>query len=152
MNKEGLQKLIAEVLKELQNEMTTTGAVAGYQTPNAFSPNKKSKGNKSAAEATSGYTAVKEDEDPDVLSEARGRYFNFRESSEFKNPGSKVSFCIREMKKMMAEVEFLVKINKRLKTEAGVSNDMLWKRTALDIQAIQERMKNVSQGLKELTR
>jgi hypothetical protein len=152
MDKNGLNKLIAEVLKDIQTEMTTTGAVAGYQTPNAFSANKKSKGNKKAAAATSGYTPVKEEEDPEVLSEARGRYFNFRESEEFRHPSSKVSFCIREMKKMLGEVEFLVKIGKRLKTEAGVSNDMLWKRTEHDVQAINERLRNLARGIKEMTR
>lgn len=73
--KQFVMNTILEVLKEdetLVKEMTTTGNVAGYNTPGAFTNNKK--GNPKAAEA-SGYKLVnKEGEESDdkkeVLEEA----------------------------------------------------------------------------------
>ena len=36
MNEKHLRELVREVIRKELDEMTTTGAVAGYETPNAF--------------------------------------------------------------------------------------------------------------------
>lgn len=60
--KRKIKKLITGEFKDDLKEATTTGCVAGFQTPYAFSPRKKSIGNKRAATVATGYTIAKNDE------------------------------------------------------------------------------------------
>ena len=73
---ENLRELLDELIQEIENELeeaTTTGNVAGYQTPNAFSDKGKSdKKRKKKIATTLGYSVV--GDDVDNISEAiKGR-------------------------------------------------------------------------------
>jgi hypothetical protein len=57
MKRDDLRALVREALSELLDEMTTTGAVAGYETPNAFGNKRK---RKKIATNSTGYDVVKE--------------------------------------------------------------------------------------------
>lgn len=161
MKKSELKDLIRECLSELTQssveedklnqddsnpnleEMTGTGAVAGYNTPFAFGKNDKK--TKKTAEQL-GYKLVKEDEE--LLSEAR--YHNFRNHPMKEH--AKLSLCLREVKKMLREIDFLTNISDKLKLEAGVSSEAYWNTIKeRDIPEIYGRLKEIQNKLNRLT-
>jgi len=225
------RQIIRELVEEVLDEMTGTGAVAGYSTPNAFGKNPKKKGDaarsmpggKVVGDIDSDDTTVGENESLTVrreleegikpsyyvqiylpnsrerevevttsknttaaaiasikeflignsemmdmherlydemgrlkddlifkvvkssesLDEGRSRYRNFRESDLMKNH-AKVSYGIREAKKMLGEVEYLLNLCERLKTEGGIATNSLWKRTQPDMKEIHKRLKAIA--------
>lgn len=208
--------LIRELVEEVIEEMTATGAVGGYQTPAAFRGHKSKK--KSAERSMPGGKVVgKEDTDDttvgegtdenerlpmirrgavmenesvdmtgkkcekcktgtyketgpqddmhgvlhcdkcgtevkrhrEMVNEARSRYRNFKESDMMRNE-AKINLAIQEAKKMLAEVEYLLDISEKLKTECGFSNDTLYKRTVPNIIKINERLKSIAQRIKRI--
>ena len=149
--------MIGEVIKEkLYTESSTTGAVAGYATPFAFSANKNSKGNEKAAE-TVGYKLVREltkeilkEMERTKLTEGRARYLNLREYP-MKNH-SKVSYLIQEVNRMLKEIEYITDLNLRLKNETKVGPDQYWKRTSDHFKSINERIRRVCRKLEYLKR
>ena len=83
------------------------------------------------------------------INEARSRYRNFKESDMMRNE-TKISYGIREAKKMLREVEYLVSICERLKTECGYSNDNLWERTRGDMVEIHQRLKEIAKRINRM--
>jgi hypothetical protein len=157
-----LNTILREIIDEVLDEMTGTGAVAGYQTPNAFQGGSgdASRKKKIAARSMPGGKVVGESDESDdkpeeellvrrSLGEARGRYLNYRDSDVMKTH-AKVSYGIKEAHSMLREVEFLVGLCERLKTESGTSNDQLWKRTAVDVSKIHQRLKEIARRVNRL--
>lgn len=161
------KQIIRELVEEVMNEMTATGAVGGYLTPRAFRGHKSKKksaersmpGGKVVGKEVTDDTTVgegKEDaslptirRDATVMEEGRSRYRNFKESDMMKNH-AKVSYGLMEAKKMLREVEYLVEICERLKTECGYSNDNLWKRTKGDMSEIHARLKEIAKRINRM--
>ena len=76
--------------------------------------------------------------------------------NEFKNDDSmkahqKVNQSIKEINRMMWEVEKIVNQNSKLKTEMGVHNGQYWKSTQKRFGKISERMLKVARKLKDLS-
>ena len=158
------KQIIRELVDEVMNEMTGTGAVAGYQTKFAFGKGDRTK--KIAKNSMPGGTVVgkKESDETSVeegdeslplvrrgaeIMEGRSRYRNFKESDMMKNH-AKISYGIREAKKMLSEVEYLVGICERLKTECGYTNDNLWARTQPDMKEIHGRLKEIAKRINRM--
>jgi hypothetical protein len=240
-----LKNLIREIAQEILDEMTGTGAVAGYQTPFAFSGKGDGEKKKLAARSIPGGQVVGEEITDDVevgdalptirrglnennqmtsspamqvgmksgmtekeiLSQAydnlfavnmkvtngdkrrakvrtqnrmwymddgdycidvlsdyqtkfgpikydkqpvsEGRYANFKSSNVMKNH-AKVSYGLREAKKVLSEVEFLVGICERLKLETNVDQSQLWKRSKQDIKEVHSRLKNIAKKINRI--
>lgn len=155
-----LKALIREITKEVIDEMTSTGAVAGYQTPNAFGKNPSKKkdaarsipGGKVVGDIDSDETTVGENESMVIrrsLEEGRSRYRNFKESDLMRNH-AKVSYGINQAKKMLGEVEYLLNICERLKTETNIQSSQLWKRTQPDMKEIHKRLKIIASRIKRI--
>ena len=216
-----LKELIKSLIKQELDEMTGTGAVAGFSTPFAFSKKGQSHGKK-ATDATlkqmPGSKVAKEiDEDeeldekkegkkknknkkPDAdgdgvpdwadkhpgkddadfekkiskatpdqktkfiktitkgikdltekegkLNEAVSRYIRLKENP--KKHSSKISLITQEITKMLREVDFLMSVNHKLKTEMNVPNEELWKRTSGRIEEIKARLKSISEKLRKI--
>ena len=75
---------------------------------------------------------------------------------DYKNDDSmkahqKVNKSIKEINRMMYEVEKIVNQNTKLKSEMGVSNEQYWKSTQKRFTKISERMLKVARNLKELS-
>jgi hypothetical protein len=156
------KQIIRELVEEVIEEMTATGAVAGYMTPAAFRGHKSKK--KSAEKSMPGGKVVgKEDTDDTTVGEgetltlrrdahimeARSRYRNFKESDMMKNH-AKISYGINQAKKMLGEVEYLVGICERLKTECGYSTNNLWARTQPDMKEIHNRLKEIAKRINRM--
>lgn len=161
MDKQRIKNLIREITKEVIDEMTTTGAVAAYQTPYAFQGGTADKARKKkiAQQSMPGGKVVKdiyEEEDDAVeivrrsLAEGRSKYKNFKESDLMKNH-AKVSYGIYNAKKILGEVDFLISISERLKTEENIGTSNLWKRTKKDVVEIQQLIKEIEQKIINIT-
>ena len=165
MNKDDLKsvikKLVTEVLDEENlDEMSVTANVAGYQTPYAFVDRrqaaahededddeeedlKEAEGDKDI----SGYTEV--ERYSGKLKEGRSNYHNFRDHPDM-SPRQKVSYSIREVNNMLSEVEKLIDMNCRLKTEMGVDSGQYWKRAQKQMNYISERLERISEKFRGL--
>jgi hypothetical protein len=53
-------------------------------------------------------------------------------------------------KKMLGEVEYLVNICERLKTECGYTNENLWARTQPDMKEIHHRLKEIAKRINRM--
>lgn len=154
------KEILRELVEEVIEEMTSTGAVAGYQTPAAFRGHKSKK--KSAERSMPGGKVVgKEDTDDTTVGEGEtltlrrdigimeGRYRNFKQSDVMKNH-AKISYGINQAKKMLGEVEYLLNICERLKTETNVKTENLWKRTQPDMKEIHSRLKEIAKRINRM--
>jgi hypothetical protein len=167
MANDALKQLIKQIIQEeLLDELSATGAASGGegppQTPYAYSRKKLNASN----EADEGETPrmkeiakhsmpdrdsnVVDKHNPSKVNEARARYYNFREANEYKKNGSKISFAIQEIKKMLKEVDYLAKISNRLKAESDVGNGAYWGKTSKDLEEIVNYTKRISGKMRGL--
>lgn len=141
--KELIEDLIAEIeQEELEvDEATTTGNVAGYNTPNAFAD---TDGTDNEAEAdvdhiikVSGYSKVNEN-----------RWHELRKSEG--TPKQKIGVGIRNINKQLSEMETFLKWYGKIKKESGMSSDQQWKRTKSHLFKIRERLRRMATSISEL--
>ena len=158
------KQIIRELVEEVIEEMTGTGAISVPPGKYAFGgdaeeaaersmpggsvvKNKKTKKDNTSVEESEGsLPTVRRDLN---IMESRSRYRNFRESDMMKNH-AKISYGIREAKKMLGEVEYLVSICERLKTECGYTNENLWARTQPDMKEIHSRLKEIAKRINRM--
>lgn len=82
------------------------------------------------------------------LNEAVSRYIRLKENP--KKNSYKVSLITQEITKMLREVDFLMNVNHRLKTEMDIPNESLWKRTSERMAEIKARLKSIGEKLRKL--
>ena len=156
MNEKHFRELVREVIRKELDEMTTTWAVAGYDTPRAFRGKsvKNKKKIKDIAEKL-GWKLTKRGQEAldrkvdELISEGTSKYYKFRNDQE-KTARQKIGLSIREAKKALGYVNAQLKILSRYKNEFGYTADSYWKRTLKDIYRIEERLVKISQKLREL--
>lgn len=129
-------------------EMSTTGNVAGYQTPYAFG-----KQDDEDIEIL-GYKKVKTSESK-FMSLSKSLYLNEASYHTYKkdpsiSPKKKVNQSISEINKRLREIERVVNHNVRLKQEMGVNSGQYWKSSQGNLVKISERLLRISKQLKEL--
>jgi hypothetical protein len=163
MTNNSLKAIIKQIIKEeLLDEISTTGGASGGEgppeTPYAFSK----RGGDSESEETDKMKKIAKDSMPErdsnvvdihnpaKLDEARARYYNFRESNQYKKPHSKVSYVVQEIKKMLKEVDYLANISTRLKSEANVGIAEYWGKTEKDLTEIVMYTKKISEKISRL--
>jgi len=144
--------------QEELDEMSVTGMVAGYQTPKAFAaseedfeahskesaeqvglkvvPKKKSKNFESTY-----VSAMK------LLNEAS--YKDFRRD-ETRTTNRKINDSIKNINRIMYEVEKVVEHASRLKTEMAVDERTLWRESKNRLVKISERINRISKKIHEL--
>ena len=82
------------------------------------------------------------------LNEAVSRYIRLKENP--KKNSYKVSLITQEITKMLREVDFLMSVNHKLKTEMEVPNETLWKRTSERMAEIKARLKSIGEKLRKI--
>jgi len=123
-------------------EMSTTGGVAGYQTPHAFSkPGSKKKKYK--------WSSVSEAMDLkyEKLIES---YSKFSTGNPKSTPSQTVNGTIKEVAKKLQEIEQLVKYTSRLKNESGIAGSTYKKSTHTALNKISERLLKISERVRSL--
>lgn len=88
------------------------------------------------------------EETENKLNEAVSRYNRLKQFP--KKNEYKVSLLTQEITKMLREVDFLMTVNERLKTEMNVPTESLWKRTQQRIGEIKARLKSIGHKLRKI--
>jgi hypothetical protein len=125
-------------------EQNVTGAIAGYQTPNAFSTKAQAKKKKQMK-----YESVQKalDKKYEAMIES---YSRFATSNPKSTPSQTVNGTIKEVAKKLQEIEQLVKYTSRLKTESGIAGSSYGKSTHNALSKISERLLKISERVRSL--
>jgi len=128
-------------------EINTSGAVAGYSTPNAFAPADEDEDQtiaRALKQTGSGFTPAKNQHkntfkmwEMKSLGESTYRQFKKDESM---SAHQKVNTSIHQMNSKLFEIEKIVRQNVRLKNESGIGSEQYWKSTQNKLQKIKERV------------
>lgn len=161
-----LREAIRKHLKKMLHEISTTGNVAGYLTPNAFVGDKHDSSSRIKKMAKRiGYTLTnrgKQDVRPgDKLKERyeqmqkvvdklnENYYYQYRNDPS-KKPHQKIGEAISEVNKQLKLIERILKMNDRLKKEYGISNEVLWKRTNHQMMKLEGKLTELAGRIREM--
>tara|TARA_B100002019_G_C21263283_1_gene597933 strand:+ start:1478 stop:1963 length:486 start_codon:yes stop_codon:yes gene_type:complete len=149
-----IRDLLHEVLEdEKVNEINTTSSVEGYETPFAFDPSEDEKIHKNKIKKRAEVFDFKITSDRKnntlKLTEGKSLFHIFRDASDY-NDQQKLGISIREINKLLNEIQKLVNISSRFKIEKNVSNDKMWKTTNRYLHKLDEKIKRISNKIKEL--
>ena len=135
-----LKEIIRELIKQELEEVSTSAATPGYQTPYAFSGGRKKdkKKKKKIATNSTGFSKVNE-----------GRYHDYR-NDDTMTPKQKIGRSMREVRDGLQNLEKLVKMNVRLKNELKVNSDSYWKNTHKALHKISERLVKLANKVGQL--
>ena len=145
------------------NEANVTGNLDGGEgpprTPNAFSKSTDEDDLDTKHIEVKGYKKTKKTNKHHIALETFERklekqineisYKEFKKDDSRKNY-QKVNDSIKKINRMMFEIERIVNQNTKLKSEAGIHNGQYWKPTHKRLMKISERLKLVSNKIKEL--
>lgn len=139
-----VKELYLELQQEELEEITTTGAVAGYNTPNAF---KKTDGTDK--------DNTTDDEFVDRINKSTGfKRVNENRWVELKKedstPNQKIGVGLRNVRKQLSEIEKFIEWYSKIKTESGLEQNGYWKRTHRNLRGIKERLNQISQKIHKL--
>jgi hypothetical protein len=145
-----LREFIRQTIKEMEDELeeiSVTGNISGYNTPFAFG--KKDDDRVERLANLTGYTTFKEfKESKDKLVENRW----LKLKKERKTPNQKIGVGIRELRNQLTEMEKFVEWYGRIKNENELEPNNYWKRTQKHLGAISERIKTLSEKIKQLSK
>ncbi len=137
---DNIREIIRELIKKEIDEATTTGNIAGYETPNAFTggPGKGKKKKKEISTNSTGYNVVKE-----------GKYHDYRNDDTLTSK-QKIGRSMREVRDSLLHLEGLVKMNVKLKNELNVDSRSYWKNTHKALNKISERLVKLANKVGQL--
>jgi hypothetical protein len=147
---DNLRKLIEDLIEEIQNEemdieeATTTGDIAGYNTPNAF---KDTDGTDEEDEPDGNHT--------DKINKATGyKRVNENRWLELKrdesSPKQKIGRGISHVNKQLSEIETFLRWYGKIKNENDLNSDQYWKRTQKNLFRIRERLNTIVTQISKL--
>jgi hypothetical protein len=152
-NAEKLRELIRELIKKELDEATTTDAAGPYLTPMSFRGNKKRGMDRMKHIATQvgmqlTPSGEKEVNKPgDKLYE--NKYYEYRNDTT-KTPHRKIAEAISQLNRNLQEIERVIKMNARLKTESGIASEQLWKRTQQGLLKLEAKLLGVATRIREI--
>jgi hypothetical protein len=145
-----LRKLVEDLIEEIQNEeldieeSTTTGDIAGYNTPNAF---KDTDGTDEDDEVdddvvkrltkSTGYKKVDEN-----------RWLELKKDES--SPKQKIGRGISQVNKQLSEIETFLRWYGKIKKEGDLDSNQYWKRTQKNLFRIRERLNNIVTSISKL--
>lgn len=155
-----IQKAVEEIIQEIRQqgleEISTTGGVAGYLTPNAFRGNtaKGMRKMKKVIGKASGYSLTKNGKkelqrQADALHEVKLRYHEYKKDLSA-TPRKKIATAISELNRNIQEVERILRMNTRLQTESGLASEQLWKRTQHGLLKLEARLLGLANKVRNI--
>ena len=145
-----LKNLVAELMKEIEqeeleiDEATTTGDVAGYNTPNAFKDTDGTDEDEEADDAyvnhiikATGYSKVNEN-----------RWLELKRDES--SPKQKIGRGISQVNKQLSEIETFLRWYGKIKKEGDLNSNQYWKRTQKNLFRIRERLNNIVTQISKL--
>ena len=133
-----------KVVDEEIDEQNVTGAIAGYNTPNAFSTKAQAKKKKNMK-----YESVQAAMDQKYAAMIES-YSKFSTGNPKSTPSQTVNGTIKEVAKKLQEIEQLVKYTSRLKNESGIAGSTYGKSTHNALKKISERLLKISERVRSL--
>jgi len=134
-----LKEKIRQIVRErMIDEMNTTGNVAGYNTPFAFSGKDSEKKKAKRQADLTGYTPVNEN-----------RWLELKKDES--TAQAKIGRGISNINKQLAEMERFLNWYGKIKNESGVNNKSYWKRTNSHIYSIKERLLKLDQKIRQIS-
>lgn len=136
-------------------EDNTTSAVEGFDTPYAFGKKKQGKDSvysKNVPETHRFYKQIGEAIDKlkvnkKIIQELN--YFDFK-SDDTKSDRQKINLNIKEINKMLSEVERMINHAGKLKQESGADQTVFWKGTVDRFTKINEKLIRLSNKIREM--
>ena len=155
-----LRLLIKNILRELieeysdLNEINTTANIDGYQTPYAFSGDdddeeSHKKKIKSRAEVFDFKSTENKKENTVSISEGKSLFHLYRDLDDYTSE-QKLGITVREIHKLLNEIDKLATISSRFKLEKNVNNEKMWKTTNRYLIKLDEKIKRISNKIQEL--
>lgn len=160
-----LREIIRQHIEKTLNEMSTTGGVAGYLTPKAFSGSGQMNADRVKDMAKRiGYSLTDRGEKDTKhvdkmqervlfvkkeLTQLAENYYQYR-NDQTALPHQKIGKAISEINKQLKMVEKVLNYNNRLKNEYGISNENLWKRTQNQMTKLEGRLIEIARRLREM--
>jgi hypothetical protein len=157
--------------KKEMMEMSVTGGVDGYQTPNAFSPESGEDKEKFDAQTKDnaeqfGYKvapkqkrkhsitykqyATQESVYKQAMSALHEASYKTYKTDETRSVNQKINYSIKEINRAIYEIERVVSHASRLKMEMGVDQRTLWSSSHKRLHKIGERLNRISKRINEL--
>ena len=137
-------------------EINATGNIDGGEgppkTPYAFDDEAEGghkKNIKSTAEVFDFKSTENEKKNTVSLKEGKSLYHRYRDADDMK-PRQKIGISIREINRLLGDVEKLVNINARFKSELNVPSDGYWKRTKKQMAKVDERLIRISRKIRNM--
>ena len=160
MSDNKLRTIIRDILRELLNEdsdineINTTANIDGYQTPFAFSGDdddeeSHKKKIKSRAEVFDFKSTDNKKTNTVSLSEGKSLFHLYRDLSDY-TAEQKLGITVREINKLLNEIEKLANVSSRFKLEKNVNNEKMWKTTNRYLMKLDEKIERISNKIKEL--
>jgi hypothetical protein len=152
-NVQKLRELIRDLIKKELDEATTTDAAGPYLTPLSFRGNKKRGMDRMKHIATQvgmqlTPSGEKEINKPgDKLHE--NKYYEYKNDST-KTPHQKIAEAISQLNRNLQEIERVIKMNSRLKTESGIAGEQLWKRTQKGMLKLEAKLLGLATRIREI--
>ncbi len=151
-----VRNIIQEILEEDSdiNEINTTANIDGYQTPFAFSGDdddeeSHKKKIKSRAEVFDFKSTENKKENTVSISEGKSLFHLYRDLNDY-TAEQKLGITVREINKLLTEIEKLANISSRFKIEKSVNNEKMWKTTNRYLTKLDEKIKRISSKIREL--
>ena len=138
-NSRAIRVIVKEVMKKLRktNEATTTGNVAGYNTPFAFSGSTRDEKKKRSLEKM-GYTIVE------------NRWLELKKDVS-RNAPRKIADGISHIRRQLVEIDKYLNWYGKLRTENEVSTEAYHKRTQKQLRKLKEQVLKVYEKLDKLS-
>jgi hypothetical protein len=134
-----IKEIIRKIVRErMIDEMNTTGNVAGYNTPFAFSGKDGEKKKAKRQADLTGYSVVSEN-----------RWLALRQDES--TAQAKIGRGISNINKQLKEMERFLNWYGKIKNESGVDNKSYWKRTNNHIYSIKERLIKLDQKIRQIS-
>lgn len=155
-----LRSIIRDILQEVTEEyseikeINTTDNIDGYQTPYAFSGDdddeeSHKKKIKSRAEVFDFKSIENKKENTISISEGKSLFHMYRDLSDYTSE-QKLGITVREINKLLNEIDKLATISSRFKLEKNVNNKKMWKTTNRYLMKLDEKIKTISTKIKKL--
>ena len=139
------------------DEINTTANADGYMTPHAFSDGSEEEHKKKIKDKSEVFDYKSTDNEKKntvsgfagPLEEGKSLYHRYRDADDM-NPRQKIGISIREINRLLGDVEKLVNINARFKSELNVPSDGYWKRTKKQLAKVDERLIRISRKIRNM--
>ena len=133
-------------------ELTATANVDGYQTPFAFSNNTEDEHGEDMKDTAEVFDFKKtENDSPNTvkLEEGKSLYHLLRDHSDY-SPAQKIGVTVREVNRLLTEIEKLLRVSSRFKTETKVGTEKFWKTTNRYLSNIDEKIFRILNKVKDI--